>query len=445
MSRIRNAVWMSGLASAAVVVAMVWTVVAHRSRATPTGVTGATAAKEMAAMPGMAKTTSRSVRLTPDQIRQFGVTFGTADERPLDATVRTTGTVIADETTLVQVVPKFGGFVEHLYVDFTGQAVRRGQPLLTIYSPELVAAQQELLVAGRVDRSLGDSQVPGLAAGDGSLVAATRQRLALWDISDAQIDEVLRTGRVRHALTLYAPVTGTVLEKHVVQGQAIQAGETLLTLANLGHIWIDIGLRERDAGAVRVGSAAEAQLTAFPGRLFHGHVAYVYPTLDSATRSIRARIAVPNPVGLLKPGMYATVRLTTPLRQALSVPTSAVMNTGDRTLVFIDMGSGALVPHAVVPGRVAGDYTEIISGVEPGQRVVTSAQFLLDSESNLAEVMKGMIGQMNMSDMQHTNDTRKAKDMPGMNMSDTGASMKGTNMEGTTPKRTPAPPPSTPR
>jgi multidrug efflux pump subunit AcrA (membrane-fusion protein) len=368
------------------------------------------------------------------------VTFGTADERPLDATVRTTGTVVADETTLAEVVPKFGGFVEHLYAGFTGQAVRRGQPLLAIYSPDLVAAQQELLVAARVDRSVGDSQVPGLPAGDGSLVVATRQRLALWDISDAQIDEVLRTGRPARTLTLYAPVTGTVLEKHVVQGQAIQAGETLLTLANLGHIWIDIALRETDAGAVRVGSATEVRLTAFPGRPFQGQVAYVYPTLDSATRSVQARIAVPNPNGLLKPGMYATVRVTTPLRRALTVPTSAVMNTGDRMLVFVDMGGGSVMPHVVVPGRVGGDYTEIISGVDPGQRVVTSAQFLLDSESNLAEVMKGMIGQMNMSDMQNTNDSRRAKGMPGMNMPDTG-----TRTKGMTPNGAPVSPPSTPR
>lgn len=434
MNRIRSGVWMSGLAVVALVIAVVWTLVAHRSTGTSVGTAAATRAKGMGAMPGMANPASASVRLTADQIRQFGVTFGTADERPLDATVRTTGTVIADETTLAQVVAKFGGFVEHLYVGFTGQAVRRGQPLLAIYSPELVAAQQELLVAGQVDRSAGDSQTPGFPAGSASLVAATRQRLALLDISDAQIDEVLRTGRVQHTLTLYAPATGTVLEKHVVQGQAIQAGETLLTLANLGHIWIDIALRETDAAAVRVGSATEVQLLAFPGRPFQGHVAYVYPTLDSATRSVRARIAVPNPKGLLKPGMYATVRVTTPLRRALTVPTSAVMYTGDRTLVFVDMGAGALMPHEVVPGRVAGDYTEIISGVEPGQRVVTSAQFLLDSESNLAEVMKGMIGQMNVSDMQHTND------MPGMHMSDTGASMKST-----TPRGTPASPPSTPR
>ncbi len=430
MSRIRNTVWIGGLAGVALVIAVVWMVVAQRSSGTPAATDAVSGATAMASMPGMAGVTGGSVRLTPDQIRQFGVTFGTANVRSLDATVRTTGSVIADETTLAQVVPKFGGFVEHLYAGFTGQAVRRGQPLLSIYSPELVAAQQELLVAARVDRSVGDSQVPGLPSGDGSLVAATRQRLALWDISDAQIDEVLRTGRAARTLTLYAPVTGTVLEKHVVQGQAIQAGETLLTLANLGHIWIDIALRETDAGAVRAGSATEVRLTASPGQTFRGQVAYVYPTLDSATRSVRARIAVPNPTGFLKPGMYATVLVTTPLRRALTVPTSAIMNTGDRTLVFVDMGGGALMPHVVVPGRVAGDYTEIISGVGPGQRVVTSAQFLLDSESNLAEVMKGMIGQMNMPDMQNTNDTRKARDMPGMNMPDTGASMKGTTPNG---------------
>jgi membrane fusion protein, copper/silver efflux system len=440
MSRIRSAVWMSGLAAVVVVIAAVWTVVAHRSSGTSVGTPGANDAKAMAAMPGMAKPARGSVRLTADQIRQFGVTFGTVDARPLAAEIRTTGTVTADETTVAQVAAKFGGFVEHLDVDFTGQAVRRGQPLLAIYSPELVAAQQELLVASRVDRAVGDSQVPGLHAGDGSLVAATRQRLALWDISDAQIDEVLRTGHVQRTLTLYAPVTGTVLEKHVVQGEAIQTGQTLYTLANFADVWIDIALRESDAGAIRVGSATEEHLAAFPGRQFHGHVAYVYPTLDSATRSVRARIAVPNANGLLKPGMYAMVRLTTPLRHALTVPTSAVMNTGDHTLVFVVTSDGALMPQEIVPGLVVGDYTEVVSGVERGQRVVTSAQFLLDSESNLADVMKGMIGQMNMSDRQSTTDTRGANDMPGMKMADTGAS--STEMNG---KGAPVPPPTAPR
>lgn len=381
---------------------------------------GAMAGMDMGGSPTSA---NRSVRLTAGQLRQFGITFGTVEMRPLENRIRTAGTVTPDETKLAQVVPKVGGYVERLYVDYTGQSVRRGQPLLELYSPELLAAEQELLVAAGVERSVGQSAIPGVPSSSPGLLQAARRRLELWDISDAQIDEILRTGTVRRTLTLYAPVTGIVLEKHVVQGQAVEPGQMLYAMANLADVWVEAALREQDAGAVRVGSEASVTLAAFPGHPFAGRVTYIYPTLDSASRTLRARIEVPNPDGRLKPGMYATVELTTPTRAALSVPASAVVNTGERTLVFVDVGHGDLAPREVMVGRVAGGYAEVLSGLEPGQRVVTSAQFLLDSESNLAEVMKSMIGQMNTSDL---NDTGSMQEMPGMNMpSDKGADVKG--------------------
>lgn len=360
-------------------------------------------------MSGMNRASSGNVQLTTNQLRQFGVTFGAVEERTLENTVRTVGTVTVDETGLSEVTPRFGGYVERLYVDATGQKIRKGQPLMDVYSPELVAAQQELLVAEKLQQTIGESSVPGVSATPMDLVAAARRRFALWNISDAQIDDILRTGKVRRTLTLYAPASGVVLEKHVVEGQAIEPGEMLYRIANLRDVWIDVALREQDAGAVRVGSDASVDLSAYPGRPIHGRVGYVYPTLDQAARTVRARIEVPNPEARLKPGMYATVTLTTPARRTLTVPTSSVLNTGERTLVFMDMGAGSLMPMDVVTGRTAGAYTEVISGLEPGQRVVTSAQYLLDSESNLAEVMKSMIGQMNMSDM-------KGMDMKGMDM-----------------------------
>ncbi|MGH7458568.1 MAG: efflux RND transporter periplasmic adaptor subunit, partial [Longimicrobiaceae bacterium] len=286
---------------------------------------------------------------------------------------------------------KFGGFVERLYVDFTGQPVRRGQPLLEIYSPELVAAQEELLLAAGLEASLGESAVPGIPGGAPGLVAAAKRRFRLWDISEAQINEILRTGRVQRTLTLHSPVAGVVMEKSVIEGQAVQPGENLYMIADLSEVWVEAELREADAGGVQEGSAATVELAAFPGRSLQGRVEYIYPTLQEEARTLKARIAIPNPDGRLKPGMYATVRFSTPTRETLTVPTSAVLRTGDRALVFVDMGN-SLMPHEVELGRVAGEYTEVLAGVEPGQRVVTSAQFLLDSESNLAEVMKSMIG-----------------------------------------------------
>ncbi|MGH7557633.1 MAG: efflux RND transporter periplasmic adaptor subunit, partial [Gemmatimonadota bacterium] len=184
---------------------------------------------------------------------------------------------------------------------------------------------------------------------------------------------------------------GVVMEKSVLQGQAVRPGENLYMIADLSEVWVEAELREADAGGVQEGSAATVELAAFPGRSIQGRVEYVYPTLQEEARTLKARIAIPNPDGRLKPGMYATVRFSTPTRETLTVPTSAVLRTGDRALVFVDMGN-SLMPHEVELGRVAGEYTEVLAGVEPGQRVVTSAQFLLDSESNLAEVMKSMIG-----------------------------------------------------
>ncbi|MDQ6737691.1 MAG: efflux RND transporter periplasmic adaptor subunit [Gemmatimonadota bacterium] len=366
-------------------------------------------AGSMAGMAGMNVTANGSVKLTAAQIHNFGVTFDTAEVRRLTAETRTTGVVTFDETKMAQIAPKFGGFVDRLYVNSTGQQVRRGQPVLDIYSPELVAAQQELLLAGQVDRSIGASSVPGVSGGQTDLADASRRRLRLWDISDAQIDGILRTGRVRRALTLYAPVSGIVVDKKVLQGQAVMAGEELYTIADLSDVWVDAELRQVDAASVRVGSAADIEFTGLPGRTFKGRVAYVYPTLQQEARTIKARIVVPNSGDVLKPGMYATVRLSTPSRTALTVPNSAILQTGDRNIVFVDMGSGDLMPHDVQLGSVAGDYTEILSGLEAGQRVVTSAQFLLDSESNLGEVMKSMIGNMGSGD-------KAMQNMPGMDI-----------------------------
>jgi Cu(I)/Ag(I) efflux system membrane fusion protein len=340
---------------------------------------------------------------------------------------------------MAQVAPKFSGFVERLYVNITGQPVQRGQALLDIYSPDLVAAQQELLLAGQLQNQIGRSAVPGVPGNATDLVDAAKRRLQLWDISDAQVDEILRTGRVRRTLTLFAPSSGVVVDKKVLQGTAITAGQVVYTIADLADVWVDAQLREADAAAVRSGSGADVEVAGLPGRVFKGRVTYVYPTLDTTSRAVRARIVVSNSEKILKPGMYATVRLLTPSRSALTVPNSAVLRTGDRNVVFVDMGGGQLMPQDVELGGAAGDYTEVLAGLEPGQRVVTSAQFILDSESNLGEVMKAMMGQMSSGDLNKSN----MKDMPGMSMpdmNDKGADVRGVQSTPSMPgmKRPPA-------
>lgn len=352
-------------------------------------------ASEMGGMEGMDMGgKSGSARLTPAQTREFGITFSTVELRTLSAEVRTTGVVTFDETRLAVVAPKFAGFIERLYVDFTGKPVRRGQPLFDIYSPELVAAQEELLLAERLQSSLGQSNIPGVPARTTDLAGAARARLRLWDISDAQIGEIVRAGRARRTLTLYAPTTGVVVEKNVVSGQAVQPGEPLYRIADLSEVWVEAQIRETDALAVSIGSTAILDFAGLNGRSIHGRVEYIYPILQEQSRSLRARIGIMNPGGRLLPGMFATVRITTSGRKTLTVPNSAVVNTGERKLVFVDMGGGELMAHEIETGGISSEYTEVLSGLEPGQRVVTSAQFVLDSESNLGEVMRSMVGQM---------------------------------------------------
>jgi membrane fusion protein, copper/silver efflux system len=420
----RGGVMAITLGITAVLVGVVWLVLAMRARttdatllrgasSTPTS-TPPSAASVRADMPGMdvkGSTAAGAVKLTASQLRQFGVTFGTAEVRTLTGETRATGVVTVNETRVSQVTPKFAGFVERLYVNATGQRVARGQPLLDVYSPELVAAQQELLAAGQLDREIGRSALPGVPGSTSDLVAAARRRLQLWDISNAQIAEVLRTGRPRRTLTLYAPASGVVLEKQVVQGQAFDAGEKLYTITDLSDVWIEVQLRGADAAIVRPGTGADVELAGIAGRQLEGRVSYLYPIVDSATRALRARVVVTNAESRLRPGMYATVRLSTPSRSALTVPSSAVLRAGDRSVVFVDVGNGTLQPRDVQPGRSAGELTEVLAGLEPGQRVVTSAQFLLDSESNLGEVMKSMIAQGSAGDRAATGGMR---DMSGM-------------------------------
>jgi RND family efflux transporter MFP subunit len=340
-----------------------------------------------------------SIRLAPSDVATFGITFGSAEVRPLARTVRAVGLVELDETRVAYVAPKFGGWAERLHIDFTGQAVRVGQPLLDVYSPELVTAQEELLLAARMLESVDGSRAADVAESAAELYASARRRLEYWDIDAEHIDSLVETGEVRRTLTLHVPAAGVVLEKAVVAGQAFQPGTTLYQIADLSRVWVSAEIFESDVALVRVGSPVEVTVEALPGHVYRGTVEYVYPTLSERTRSVRARVALGNPEGRLKPGMYATVRLASAVGDVLTVPASAVLQTGERSVVFVDMGDGALTPHEVDLGVGGESLVQVLSGLEPGQRVVTSAQFLLDSESNLAEVMRAMMAQMNLSDM----------------------------------------------
>ena len=424
-----------------VVLSVVIVVIVLRTRGR-TGANGKVSAAQrndgMAGMSGMS--TDGAVHLTPSQLTTFGVTFGTVEQRMMSTDVRTVGTVMMNEARIATVTPKINGYVERLYVNTTGQAVRRGAPLAEVYSPDLLAAEEELLLARRLDRTIGQSAVPGVPSSSGELLAAARRRLRLWDVSDAQIDDVLRTGRARRTITLYSPVTGVVAEMKVMVGQSVQAGAPLYTIADLSEVWVDAQVRESEAAELRVGTGADLAFATYPGRTYKGRVTFIYPTVAEVTRSVRARVSIANADGLLKPGMYATVRLASPTRSALTVPRAAVVQTGERAVVFVDQGNGALRPVDVETGRSAGDYLEILAGLAAGQRVVTSAQFLLDSESNLAEVMKSMIGMgrgATSGGGEMKGMDKGADDMKGMEMK--GANTRG--MAGAAGAKVPATPP----
>ena len=380
-------------ATALAVVLVIGTLSARRtSTRSSVASTKVSNAAEMQGMAGMSVPASGSVPITPEQIRQFGITFGTVQLRVLSDEVRTAGIVVVNETRVTKVTPKFSGYVEQLYANFVGESVRRGQALAAVFSPDLVAAEQELILSARLSRTIGSSSVPGVPGTPTDLLSAARERLRLWDVSEAQIREVLSTGKPMRTVAIVSPASGVILDKKVVQGQAIQAGEELYTIADLSDVWIDAQLREEDAGRVGVGASAVLQFAGYPGRSYTGRVTYVYPTLTEQARTVKARVTVPNPGGRLKPGMYATVTITASAGSALTVPRSAVVQTGERVLVFVDAGGGNLRAQPVQLGRTGSEYVEVLSGVAAGQRVVTSAQFLLDSESNLSEVMKSMIG-----------------------------------------------------
>jgi len=353
-----------------------------------------------------------AIRLSSGEISTFGITFGSAEVRPLSKTIRVAGYIDFDETRMMSVAPRFGGWVEDLHVNFTGQAVTVGEPLLEVYSPELVAVQEELLLAARMAAALDSSRVEEAAAGARELLASARRRLQYWEISDEQIEEILKAGEVRRTLTIHAPAAGIVTQKDVILGERFEPGRNLYVIADLSRVWVNAEIFEADASLIREGMPAEITVAARPGEFLRGRVEYVYPTLSDRTRSMRARVTVPNPGGELKPGMYATATLTAAMGETLTVPASSVLHTGERAVAFVDLGGGRLMPQELHLGVVGEGYVQVLSGVEPGQRVVTSPQFLLDSESNLAEVMQAMMAQMNLSDM-------GAMDMPGMEMGDT--------------------------
>jgi Cu(I)/Ag(I) efflux system membrane fusion protein len=321
-----------------------------------------------------------TVTLTPQRRSLLGVRSEEVRQAAIEKTVRAIGTVAADERRTAHIHAKFEGYVERLYVDFTGMLVKKGDPLLSIYSPELMATQQEYLLALKAQRQLAESQMPSVVQGSADLLEAAKERLRLWDISAADIAEIERTGTVRRALDLHA----------VVQGMRIMPADTLFEIADLSRVWMMADVYDSDISAVRVGSVADITVSSLPGRHWSGAVTFVSPTVDEKTRTIKVRIEVDNQSGALKPDMFGDVLLKTSSGTGLVVPDSAVIDTGDRTLVFLDRPDGSIVPRQVQLGLRLADGYQVLSGLTQGDRVVTAANFLLDSESSLKAALSAV-------------------------------------------------------
>lgn len=328
---------------------------------------------------------ARPVFLDAEQARRIGVTFATAERRSFTRAVRAVGNVSHDETRLAKVSPKVEGWVERLYIDFTGASVRQGDPLLEVYSPMLVSAQEELILARRLLNEAEASGSERSLATATELLESARRRLRYWDISEEEISRIESTGTPRKALALRAPASGAVIEKNVAVGSRIMPGMDLYTIADLSRVWLEVEVFEKDLSLVRLGQHGVVYFDAYPGEEFDGLVAYVYPTVSVESRTGRVRLELANPGLRLRPGMYASVELhlASP-REALLVPRGAVLQTGERSIVFVRGAEGELAPRDVRVGLSAGSETEILAGLAPGEVVVSSANFLIDAESNLA-------------------------------------------------------------
>jgi Cu(I)/Ag(I) efflux system membrane fusion protein len=324
-----------------------------------------------------------AVQMSPDKQQLIGVEYGSAEYKESAHTIRASARVTLDETRIAKVQPKLEGWISHVAVDFTGKYVTKGQALFSMYSPEALATQQEYLLALKGQQVMHDNPMHEMTASAENLLTASRRRLELWDISDAQIETIRKTGEPLKDLTVYSPVSGFVTERNAFPQQHITPDTTLYTVADLATVWVIADAFEYEAANVRAGQSASMTLTYLPGRTFRGLVSYVLPQVDPVSRTLKVRIQLNNPGYLLKPDMYGEVELHGSVRRMLMAPQTAVMNSGERQVVYIDRGNGYFEPRPVTIGEQMDGRVEILSGLAAGERIVTAGNFLIDSESRM--------------------------------------------------------------
>jgi RND family efflux transporter MFP subunit len=304
--------------------------------------------------------------------------------------IRTTGTLQYDETKIVKIHSRIEGWIDKVFVNYTGAFIRKGQPLFSIYSPDLVATQQEYLLAVKAEQTLGQSQFADVSSGARSLKASAYRRLKLWDVSDKQIEQLEQTQTPIMSITFYSPISGFVLEKNVFDQQRITYDTETYSIADLSKIWLMADLYEYEAANVHPGQKATMTLSYYPGRNFEGTVDYIYPELNGATRTLKARIKFSNPGFLLKPDMYANVELQTEQSFGFIVPEEAVMDSGERKIVLVQKDETEFESRTITTGVHTGGNVEVLSGLSAGEKVVISGNFLIDSESQLKSALDSM-------------------------------------------------------
>ncbi len=333
-----------------------------------------------------------AVKISPEKQQLIGVQTSIVEYHEVQKTIRAVGQIAYAEPRQAYVTTKFEGYIEELFVDYTGKLVEKGQPLFSVYSPELVSTQEEYLLAINAQKSLEKSSIGEVAAGASTLLESAKRRLRLWDISEKQIEELERSGKITKTLTFYSPIHGYVVEKMAVRGLKVMPGMNLYQIADLSTVWVLADIYEYEIPFVKVRQEATVTLTYYPGEIFKGRVTYIYPSLTPETRTAKVRLEFSNPGEKLKPGMYANVNLHSGAGRQLAVPEEAVMDAGAEQIVFVARAGGYFEPRQVALGAKVGDRFIVLRGLTEGEKVVTSGNFLIDSESRLKSAASGMAG-----------------------------------------------------
>ena len=329
-------------------------------------------------------------KIGPEKQQLIGVQYGTVEYQTISKSLRAVGRAAFDETKITRINPKIEGWIENVFVDFTGKLVQKGQPLLSIYSPDLVQTQEEYLLAIKGRRQLGESPFPEAVNFSDSLVQSARRRLELWDVTESQIKELEKRGTPSRTMTLYAPASGFVMTRNAFPRQRVMPETELYTLADLSTVWIVADIYEFEAADIKLGQPATVTVSAYPGREFKGKITYIYPQVDNTTRTLKVRVELANKNFALKPDMYADVTLNINYGNRLVVPQEAVMDSGSEQLVYVSLENGYFEPRKVQVGAKVDNKYIVLAGLKAGERVVTSGNFLIDSESKLKSAAGGM-------------------------------------------------------